>query len=102
MAVDVAQTKLWRDVTMYENVTCHRHVHANACVRVYVCVCARVCVINENKHPFQNFCFLIHYTALIYPSNRQNFCHVGLSFCHVVMWHHVQCPIARFNHNLIS
>ena len=35
-------------------------------------------VINENKHPFQDFCYLINDTVLIYLSNRSNFCHVGL------------------------
>ena len=48
----------------------------HACV--HECVRARVCVINENKHPFQDFCYLISRTLLIYPSDFNNFCHVGL------------------------
>ena len=53
---------------------------------VYMCahMCAHMCVINENKHPFHDFCYLINDTVLIYPSNRRNFCHVGL-FSSVVM-----------------
>ena len=45
-----------------------------------VSACVLVCVINENKHPFQDFCYLINYTSIIYPSNHRNLRHVGLSF----------------------
>ena len=51
---------------------CHvsHKVHVRACVsaRVHVCVrvcaCACVCVyvINENKHLFKDFCYLIRHT----------------------------------------
>ena len=42
-------------------------------------------MINENKHSFQDFCYLINDTVLIYPLNHRNFFHVGLfssSFMH--------------------
>ena len=47
---------------------------------VYMCalVCVHVCVINENQHPFQDFCYLISHTLLIYPSDFDYFRHVGL------------------------
>ena len=69
----------------------------------HMCLCARVpaCVINENKHPFQYFCYLINDTVLIYRSNRHNFCHVGLFYSvFLSKWHacqYVECVIERFN-----
>ena len=59
--------------------------HTCACTHVYMymCVCARVgvCVINENKHPFQDFLYLISHALLIYPSNHHHFFHVRLFLC---------------------
>ena len=63
---------------------CVTHVYMYARVSAHVCVCARVCacvcMINENKHPFQDFRYLISLALLIYPSNHCHFSHVGLSF----------------------
>ena len=72
-------------------------VHASACV----CACVRTCVINENKHPFKSFRYLINYKALINPSNHRYFCHVGLFFYFYAqeMWQHVEHPIVLFNHD---
>ena len=36
-------------------------------------------MINDNKHLFQDFCYLISHMLLIYPLNHCHFCHVGLS-----------------------
>ena len=54
------------------------HVCARACVHARVCACVLVCVINENKHPFQDFCCLINHSWLIYRR-------IALMF---VMWDH--------------
>ena len=54
------------------------HTCACACVCVRVCACARVCVINENNHAFQDFCYFINDTVLVYRLNRHSNCHVGL------------------------
>ena len=44
----------------------------------HTCTCAHVWLMR--KHLFQNFCYLLNYTTLIYPSNPLIFHHVGLSF----------------------
>ena len=70
------------------------------CVRTCVRVCAYVYVINENKHPFQGFCYLISHALLIYPSNHRHFRHVGLSFSVFyvqVTWQNLEHPITRLN-----
>ena len=46
------------------------------CERVRACAC--VLVINENKHLFQDFCYLISRTLLKYTSNFNKFHHVRL------------------------
>ena len=53
---------------------------AHMCMCARVCICVRMCVINESKHPFQDFCYLINNSTLIYPLSPFNFCHVGLYF----------------------
>ena len=69
-----SRQKLWHHVAAYENATCLTHVHMRACAGVRVCVC----VINENKHPFQEFLYLINDTILLYPLIHHNFRHAGL------------------------
>ena len=56
------------------------------CVHMCACTCAHVCVcvINENKHPFQDFCYLISLTLVIYLSDFNYFRHVGV-FSYVFM-----------------
>ena len=66
-------------VAVYEKATCHTMC---ACART--CVCARMCVINENKHPFQDFRYLISHTLLIYLLDFSYFHHVRL-FSYVFM-----------------
>ena len=74
------------------------HVWVCACVRMCECacvrVCVRVCVINENKHHFQDFCYLINYTTLIYLSNRQKFYHVGLFFYFLCATEVASCKVS--------
>ena len=58
--------------------TCAR-MCAPVCMCVRVCACVHMCVINENKHPFQDFLLLINRILLIYQLDFSNFCHMGLS-----------------------
>ena len=53
-------------------------VHVHVFVSARGCACVGLCVINENKHPFQDFRYLIHCVLLIYPTDFSNLCHVGL------------------------
>ena len=62
--------KLRRYMVAYENATCDTRVH--------VCACVRMFAINENKHPFHDFRYLISRTLLIYPSDFNYFHHVRL------------------------
>ena len=80
--------KLRRHVATYDNVMCHIRLHVHSCVCACVCACVRTHVINENKHPFQSFRYLINYKALINPSNHCYFYHAGLFFYFYaqVMW----------------
>ena len=48
------------------------------CMWAYVCACVHVCVINENKHPFEDFRYLFSFPLLIYPSNCNYFRLLGL------------------------
>ena len=51
------------------------HVLAYRTLRVtHVCMCA----INENKQPFQDFCYFISRILPMYPSDFNYFHHVGL------------------------
>ena len=76
----MAQAKMRCHVAAHENAAWHTRVHVWA--YVYACVYARVRVyaINKNKHPFQDFRYLINHSPLIYPPIPFNFCHVGLCF----------------------
>ena len=53
----------------------HVYVCAHVCARVCmrVCMCVRVCMINENKHYFQSFCYLINYIVLIHVESSKFF-----------------------------
>ena len=71
-------------------------------IDMYICarVSACACVINENKHPFQDFRYLINDIALIYPPNHYNFCHVGLFLFFYnakVTWYDEKCSIRWLN-----
>ena len=55
-------------------------VRVCVCVYARVCVCVCVCVINVNKHPFQDFHYLINHSPIIYLHIPFNFFHVGLCF----------------------
>ena len=52
------------------------------CACACECACVRVCahVWWMRKHPFQDFCYLLNYTTLIYSSKHLIFRNVGLSF----------------------
>ena len=69
----MAWGKMRRHMATYENATWHT-------VCMFVRVCMRVCAINENKHPFQDLCYLINQSPLIYLCIPFRFCQVGLCF----------------------
>ena len=58
------------------------HMCARLCMRMRacVCVCVHLCMINENKHPFKDFFYLINHSHIIYSRIPFNFCQMELCF----------------------
>ena len=72
------------------------------CVYARVCICVCVCVINVNKHPFQDFHYLINHSPIIYLHIPFNFFLCGIMFfcfCVQVTWRNVEHAIAQLNHD---
>ena len=72
-----------------------RMPHVTQRVHMCVCVCVHICVINENKHSFQDFWYLISHTLLV-ESPLFSLCGtIFLCFYVEVTWRNVEHPITQ-------